>query len=195
MKELSIILKLSEEFEAKLTSSSYYHSEQCRKDGQYLQELQKQYLENNPLDYLMKGVNLFQMQWHYVDEATPEDKAIYTLTGNAKTLEDKGLYEEAIELYHRANTLFFKEHGAELEEILEQTGAEELGEQVTEKRLRITKNKLIRREIKKMEKEAKELEQTNPSEAIILYEKLNELKPRLKKYNKRIEICKRKTTK
>ena len=64
--------------------------------------------------------------------------------------------------------------------------AEELGEQVTEKRLRITKNKLIRREIKKMEKEAKELEQTNPSEAIILYEQLNELKPGLKKYNKRI---------
>ena len=46
-----------------------------------------------------------------------------------------------------------------------------------------------------MEKEAKELEQTKPSEAIILYEQLNELKPGLKKYNKRIEICKRKTTK
>lgn len=46
--------------------------------------------------------------------------------------------------------------------------------------------------IKISEAEAKELELTDPSEAIKKYEELNILNPGLKKYNKRIEICKKK---
>ena len=41
------------------------------------------------------------------------------------------------------------------------------------------------------EEEAKELEKTNPQEAIKKYEYLNEIRPGLKKYSKRIEIIER----
>lgn len=36
------------------------------------------------------------------------------------------------------------------------------------------------------------MEKTNPKDAIGIYHKLNEINPGLKKYNKRIEILKRK---
>ena len=44
--------------------------------------------------------------------------------------------------------------------------------------------------IKELEPKAKQLEETNPKEAIKIYEELNILKPGLKKYNKRIKACK-----
>ena len=46
-----------------------------------------------------------------------------------------------------------------------------------------------------MELEAKELEKTDPLEAIKKYQELNELNSGLKKYNKRIEIIERKLKK
>ena len=56
------------------------------------------------------------------------------------------------------------------------------------RRIRVCSKPLIR----ELELEAKSLEKSNPREAIKIYKELNRLKPELKKYNKRIEICKKK---
>ena len=51
---------------------------------------------------------------------------------------------------------------------------------------------IFREKTKEMEKEAKSLEETDPEAAIRLYEELNRLRPGLKKYDKRIKVCKSK---
>ena len=54
---------------------------------------------------------------------------------------------------------------------------------------------VVENEEKLDEAEAKELEKTNPAEAIKKYQELNIKNPNLKKYDKRIEILERKLNK
>jgi hypothetical protein len=192
--ELEAIKKMEKEHYDKCLSAKYYHSNKAKQAGKQIEALKKQYLQDNPNDYLTLGATVFQQQWNSVDEICQEDKNIYMLVGNGKCLEDKGLYHEAIPVYEEANKRFFKLHGDELKKIEEEIH-HKLSEQVPEKRLRICKNKLFKQECQKLEKQAKELEKTNPIEAIKVYEQLNQLKPGLKKYNKRIQICENKLKK
>ena len=58
-------------------------------------------------------------------------------------------------------------------------------------RISVCEKALLKEKASKLELEAKELEKSDPAEAIEVYQELNVLKPGLKKYDKRIEICKR----
>ena len=49
-----------------------------------------------------------------------------------------------------------------------------------------------KQKIKDLETKAKELEKTDPKQAIEIYNELNLLNPNLKKYDKRIEILNKK---
>lgn len=193
--DLEKIMELEKHQEYKLNTGGerYYRSQQAKTDAKRLSDLIKKYLKQHSDDYLTTGCILLNHAAYYQDEASLNEIQMFTLAGKGKFHEDQEEYENAIEYYSQANELFFKIYGDELEynKRVYNDGAE-YGEQVTEKRLRICKNKLFKKEINEMESEAKKLEKTNPSDAIKLYDKLNNLKPGLKKYNKRIEICKKK---
>lgn len=169
----------------------YYFSDEAKINGKKVYQSKKEYIKNNPTDFETIGADLFSTFLHMVDDESNEDKQIYRLMGEGKYNEDNENYERAILLYEQANNLFFKVHGNELKE-LERINGCKCGEQITEQRLRICKNKLNRQNAKLLEIEAKELENTDPERAIELYQELNRLKPGLKKYNKRIKICKNK---
>ena len=156
-----------------------------------IKRLKEEYLEENPQDYEIIGADLMQTFWFATDTATPEDKQIYKVVGEARYHELNNNYKEALRLYEIGNNLFFKAHGAELKEIEREAG-KKLAPQVTEQRIEVCKTMIFREKTKKMEKEAKSLEETDPEAAIRLYEELNRLRPGLKKYDKRIKVCKNK---
>lgn len=191
-KDLEKIIELEKHQEHKLNTGGerYYRSQQAKKDAKRLSDLIKKYKKQHPEDYITIGCILLNHAAYYQNQASSIEKELFTLAGKGKFYEDQNDFKKAIEYYNQANDLFFKIYGAELEynKRVYNDGAD-YGEQVTEKRLRICKDKLAKEEIKEIENEAKKLEKSNPHEAIQLYNKLNNLKPGLKKYNKRIEIC------
>lgn len=169
----------------------YYFSDESRNAYNSLKRLKDEYLEENPQDYEIIGADLMQTFWFATDTATPEDKQIYKVVGEARYHELNKNYKEALRLYEIGNNLFFKAHGEELKEIEREAG-KKLAPQITEQRIEVCKTMIFREKTKKMEKEAKSLEETDPEAAIELYEELNRLRPGLKKYDKRIKVCKNK---
>lgn len=141
--------------------------------------------------YIFKGLEVFQLIEDMAYMSSPEDLEVYRLTGMAKELEEQGNYKEAIELYTKADEIYYPLHKDEMEELSKEYGE---GDYLLHARLKNrihycnTSINLIR--IKELETKAKQLEETNPKEAIKIYEELNILKPGLKKYNKRIKACK-----
>lgn len=170
---------------------NYHFSDEARENYYTIKQLKEEYLEENPQDYEIIGADLMQTFWFATDTATPEDKQIYKVVGEARYHELNKNYKEALRLYEIGNKLFFKAHGEELEEIEREAG-KKLAPQVTEQRIEVCKTMIFREKTKKMEKEAKSLEETDPEAAIELYEELNRLRPGLKKYDKRIKVCKNK---
>ena len=169
----------------------YHFSDEARDNYYKIKQLKEEYLEENPQDYEIIGADLMQTFWFATDTATPEDKQIYKVVGKARYHELNNNYKEALRLYEIGNNLFFKAHGAELKEIEREAG-KKLAPQVTEQRIEVCKTRIFREKTKEMEKEAKSLEETDPEAAIRLYEELNRLRPGLKKYDKRIKVCKNK---
>lgn len=168
---------------------NYHFSDEARDNYYTIKQLKEEYLEENPQDYEIIGADLMQTFWFATDTATPEDKQIYKVVGEARYHELNKNYKEALRLYEIGNKLFFKAHGAELKEIEREAG-KKLAPQITEQRIEVCKTMIFREKTKKMEKEAKSLEETDPEAAIELYEELNRLRPGLKKYDKRIKVCK-----
>ena len=166
----------------------YYGSEISRIEFRELNSRKRQYLDNNPKDFLIRGLNIFPVLWCSLEEATPETKEMYTIMGEGFYYEkDLEQYNKAIEFYKKANALTWKYEGDRLRELIEEHGEGDYLDTARQmERIRTCENKIFRLKVKKLEAEAKELEETDPTGAIKKYEELNEFNPGLKKYNKRI---------
>ncbi len=173
----------------KMRSSDYFFSEESKIKGKQIYQDKKEYVKNNPKDYDIVAAQIFQVLWNRVDKLPSEERKIFTLTGKGKYYECLGEYEEAISYYQQADDLTMEVCKEDIEELVKNHGpGDYLYCAKIRQRIRVCQKPLI----KDMELEAKELEKNNPSEAIKIYQELNRLKPGLKKYDKRIEICKRK---
>lgn len=193
--QLEKIKQIEKEYDKKLYScgGEFYRSTEAKTLAKKQKTITKKYLKNNSKDYLRKGALLYGLGFNDIETESNDIKQICLLLGEGKYHEDKKNYATAVELYDRANTLFFNVHRDELDynQRVYNDGAD-YGEQVTEKRLRICANKLLKEKVKELESKAKELEKINPTESINLYNELKNLNPGLKKYDKRIMICKKK---
>lgn len=173
----------------KMQNKEYYFSEESKSKSKQLYHDKKEYVKNNPEDYKIVAAQLFQVLWDYVDELPSEEREIFTLTGKGKYYEDRGEFEKAIDYYQKADDLTMKVCRNDIQELIRDHGpGDYLYCAKIRQRIRVCQKPLI----KEMEIEAKELEKSNPLKAIEMYGELNRLKPGLKKYDKRIEICKRK---
>lgn len=183
-------LKKREEVQyTKMQNKDYYFSEESGVKGRQLYQDKKEYVKNNPQDYEIVAAQMFQVLWDYVDELPDDERMIFTLTGKGKYYEDLGEYEKAIEYYQEADDLTMEVCRKDIQELVRDHGpGDYLYCATIRRRIRVCSKPLI----KEMELEAKSLEKSNPREAIKIYKELNRLKPGLKKYNKRIEICKKK---
>ena len=122
----------------------YYFSDEAKMNGKELYQRSKEYLKDNPKDFLHVGAHLFSRGFN-LEEESEKDKEIYILMGKGKYYEDLKDYEEAVKYYSEANRLFHEVHYFELKELEEDLPpGEKIGEQVTEKRLRICRKKLLK---------------------------------------------------
>ena len=157
----------------------YYQTDEYKKEKEFLKNAQKEYLENNPTDFLLRGAIEYGISLSSAYNSSEDMKSLLTLSGNGKYLEEKGEYESAISVYEEANKLDKK--------IFPNANQPKM-----EKRIEICNKKIKKQKIKELETKAKELEKIDPIQSIGLYSELNKLNPNLKKYDKRIEILNRK---
>lgn len=178
--ELYKIIKQEEKFYIKHNIiKGYYQSEEYKADKETLTTAKKEYLENNPKDFLLMGTKIYSRRWSELYRQSKEELELLANCGGGRYLEDQERYEDAIFVYERANKIA-KELYPNKEETL------------VDKRIKVCENKINKQQIKQLEAKAKELEKTEPAKAIELYDKLNVLNPNLKKYDKRIEILSKK---
>ena len=177
----------------KLLDKDYYGSEESKIKANEIKRDREEYLKNNHVDFLSRGVYLFGTTWDYVDVISDDERKILALAGKGLYLEnDLNQYEEAIGAYKEADKLTMVVKKEEIEKLTEEHGERDwLYTAKLRQRIKICEDKIFRENIKKIEAEAKELEKTNPHEAIKKYEYLNKIRPGLKKYSKRIEIIER----
>lgn len=177
----------------KLWDKDYYGSEESKIEFKEFNAEKKEYLKNNPTDFLYRGVDLFKLTWEYIDIISDDERKIIALTGKGLYYEnDLNQLEEAIEIYREAEELTLVVKKEEIEQLTKEHGERDwLYTGKLRQRISSCENQIFRNEIKKIEAEAKALEKTDPQEAIKKYEYLNEIRPNLKKYNKRIEIINR----
>lgn len=184
--ELEQLKKREADHQDKSMNKDYYFSEEAAKTGKQIYHDKKEYVKNNPEDYDIVAAQIFQVVWSYVETLPPEERKIYTLTGQGKYYEDQEDYEKAIEYYQQADDLTMQVCKKEIDELVKDHGpGDYLYCGKIRQRIRVCQKPLI----KKIELEAKELEKTNPQKAIELYNELNTLRPGLKKYDKRIKVC------
>ena len=177
----------------KLWDKDYYGSEESKIKANEIKRDREEYLKNNHVDFLSRGVYLFGTTWDYVDVISDDERKILALAGKGLYLENElNQYEEAIEAYKEADELTMVVKKEEIEKLTEEHGERDwLYTAKLRQRIKICEDKIFGENIKKIEAEAKELEKTNPHEAIKKYEYLNKIRPGLKKYSKRIEIIER----
>ena len=177
--------------ELKQLEEQYMKGKLSKTKKKQLDKYWKQYLKENPADFETRGL-LSYNQWFWLDTPpSQKERKLLKLLGEAEYNEEKNNLEKAVQLYDQANIVYFQLYGDELHQIELETGRK-LAPQLTEQKLKRCEGLLFRKEIKELEEKAKSLEKSNPKEAINLYIKLNEKKPGMKKYNKRIEIINRK---
>lgn len=189
MTELDKLKNIQIDLEYKLgTEEGYYGSEISRVHFRKLKDYQRDYVKRNPTDYKSRGSLFFPYLWRQVDIFPFEEQEIITTYGKGLYYEeDLEEYEKAIEIYQKGYELCWIVFKDDLEEIIRERGEGNYlwtGKFVA--RIDSCKHRILRAEIVKLEAEAKEMEEIDPKEAIKLYEKLNEINPNLKKYNKRI---------
>lgn len=189
-KELNYLndLKKKESMEnEKMYSREYYFSDEAKINAHKIKNEQKEYLKNNPKDFVTRGVNLYNMLWECSDTVPSEERKIFELTGKGLYYEDQKQYEKAIEIYQEADKLTMEFLKDEIDELINENGeGDYLYTAKLRQRIRVCENRIFRNKVNKLEIEAKELEKTNPKEAIKKYEELNKINPGLKKYDKRI---------
>lgn len=173
----------------KLWDKEYYGSEESKIKANEIKELKNEYLKNNPNDFLTRGVDLYKITWSAIDRMPDDEKEIIELTGKGLYYEnDLNQYEEAIKIYKEADELTLIVKKDEIAQLTEEFGEKDYlycGE--LRNRIKMCEIKNHRSKIKDLEIKAKEMEKTDPTQAIELYNKLNILNPNLKKYDKRIE--------
>ena len=172
----------------KIWDKNYYGSEESKVDFRGLQEEKREYMENNPTDFRIRGASLYGMLWGAIDRLPLEEKILLKTLGEGYYYEqDLEQYEKAIEIYNKGYELTWEYIGDELIEMIKEYGEREYLYTATfSNRIKVCEDSIHWREIKKLEAEAKELEETDPKEAIKRYEELNQINPGLQKYNKRI---------
>lgn len=172
---------------------NYYFSEEASIVGKQIYQEKKEYVKNHPENYEIVAAQMFQVIWDYVETLPSEERKIFYLTGEGKYYEDQEEYEKAIEYYQQADDLTMKVCRNDIQQLINENGpGDYLYCAKIRQRIRVCERHLLKEQTDNLEKEAKELEKTNPQQAIEIYNELNRLKPGLKKYNKRIEICKKK---
>ena len=181
-------IKQSQFVQHQMADEDYYWSDEAKEDAHRLKAELRNYLDNHPKDYVIRGAELYGCLWEYTDRIPIDEKEILRLIGmgyyHEKDLND---YPEAIKIYNKALKLTWDTIGDELEELIEEHGeGDYLYVATIKQRIRVCENIIHRAKVKELEAEAKALEETNPKEAIKKYEELNEINPNLKKYNKRI---------
>lgn len=181
-------LKKKESLEnEKMYSKEYYFSDDAKINAHQIKREQDEYLKNNPKDFVTRGVNLYNMLWECSDTVAPEERKIFELTGKGLYYEDQEQYEKAIEIYQEADDLTMEFLKEDIDELIKENGeGDYLYTAKLRQRIRVCETRIFRNNVKKLEIEAKELEETNPKEAIKKYEELNKINPGLKKYDKRI---------
>lgn len=176
-------------------SEKYYWSEEAKQKAKEIKTEKQAYLQENPTDYLIRGVDFHQFFWYAIDESIPvSEQEIFILTGKGLHEEyDNENYNEAIRYYQEADDLTMKICADDIQELIKEYGpGDYLYTAKLRQRVRVCEKRLLSSKCKKLEKEARELEKTNPEGAINIYNELNILKPGLKKYDKRIELCRKK---
>lgn len=193
-KEFENLKEKEKNLQNKLWDKDYYGSEESKKEFKEFNQEKRDYMQNNPKDFLIKGVELFQLTWDYIDRLSDDEIKIIELSGEGLYYEnDLNQYEKAIETYKEADELTMVVLKDEIEQLTKEHGeGNYLFTGKIRQRISICENKIKRRQIKQLEVEAKEMEKTNPKEAIEMYNKLNVLNPNKKKYDKRIEILNKK---
>lgn len=179
--------KQSNFYSVKLMDKNYYGSEESKIEAHKINDEKKEYLENNPKDFLIKGADLCGYVWDYVDTVPADEREIIELLGEGKYYEDNDDYETAIKIYKKADKLTQIVLKDEIELLKKEHGNRDyLYSAKAKNRINICYSLINRDKIKKLEGEAKELEETNPTKAIEKYKELNEVNPGLKKYDKAI---------
>lgn len=141
--------------------------------------------------YILKGLKTLKLIEDMAYISNSEDLEVYRLSGKAKELEDQEEYEEAIDLYIKADEIYYPLHKKEMEELAKEFGERDyLLHARIKDRIHFCHSMMNRKKVNELEPKAKQLEETNPKEAIKIYEELNILNPGLKKYNNRIKVCK-----
>lgn len=189
LSELEILMNREIELNNRLqTEEGYWGSDISRDDFRKFNNDVYDYLENNPEDYITSGARYCKVWLEYQTRASEEELKMFELLGKGLYYENKlEQYDEAIELYKEVdliNRLAFRNEIAEL--VRDYGERDYLYSAKAKERIDICNNKKERIKIKKLEAEAKELEETNPTEAIKKYEELNIINPNLQKYDKAI---------
>lgn len=172
----------------KLWNKNYYGSEESKAEFKELKEEKEEYFKNNPKDFIYRAVEFYKLNWSYL-EAKPnkERDKILELVGMGLYYEELGEYDKAIEMYNQSININEETFKNEITDLKNEHGdGNYLYSGKAMERIEVCKGYIERNKIKELEAEAKELEETNPKEAIKKYENLNKVNPGLKKYDKAI---------
>lgn len=123
-----------------------------------------------------------------MNRASKDELKIFELLGKGLYYEtDLEDYDKAIEIYNEVDVLNKETFKSEIMELVRDYGDRDyLYSAKAKDRINICNNKKKRIRIKELEAKANELSETNPKEAINIYNQLNELNPDVQKYNKAI---------
>lgn len=191
-KKLEYIKNLEKTHDIKVRSQGekYYFSEEAKIRGKKISQLQREYIEEYPTDFLYSGASLFQFMWPYVDELPSVEKEIFILVGKGRFNENSEDYVKAIEFYQKADDLTMDALYDEIQELIKENGpGDYLYTAKIRQRINVCEYKILKNKTVPLELKAKELEKENPKGAIEIYHQLNELRPGMKKYDKRIKFC------
>lgn len=102
--ELDQLKQTGKSHEEKIISQGekYYWSEEAKTIGKKVYRDTKEYIKNNPQDYLTAGANFHKIQLHHIDDYPDQEKEIFILSGKGLEQENIGRYREAIPFYEQA---------------------------------------------------------------------------------------------
>ena len=176
--ELDELIKREEKLHMKSHLTKDYYSLEYKEEQKAIENAKKEYLEKNPTNFLLIGTKVIGINWSSIYRESEDIQFLLSFAGEGKYLEEKGEYEKAIPIYEKANKIAQNTYYCNNKQI--------------NQRIKVCKNKVQKQKIKDLETKAKELEKTDPKQAIEIYNELNLLNPNLKKYDKRIEILNKK---
>lgn len=154
-----------------MNNKEYYWSEEAKTTGKQIDKNIKEYIENNPEEFTIRGAKHYKL---LIDACHNEDKEIYTLTGMGLHEEqDNKNYAKAIEYYQKAYDLCIEIHRDQISELKANNGDGEFLHCFNlARRIRVCNGKLGKLETKLESNYNNRLNRTMNN---ILSEKFNEL--------------------